>query len=139
MDWKISWLDQAESILLYKPGELATWHEIEEGVRQGQAMIQNRLYTVDIVYQLNPYMHIPAGNPLLSFQTVSQSNPANAGMIVMVAAPTMVQTFARIATSMAGGGDMLRFVDTLDEAAAVIMEARARRVAASDQGTLQHA
>ena len=42
----------------------------------------------------------------------------------------MVQTFARIATSMVGGGDVLRFADSLDEAALLIMEARARRMAA---------
>jgi hypothetical protein len=127
MAFTISWFDDAETILLYKPTEPLTWDEIENGVRQGQAMVKGKPHTVDMVYQLNAYLQVPAGNPLTHFQAVSQTNPANAGMIVIVAAPTLIQTFARITSSMMGDNDTLRFVDRLDEAALVIMEARARR------------
>jgi len=129
MPWKTEWFDAGETVLLFQAVHPLDWAEIAEGIQRGQVMIREKGYVVDVIVLLED-VKLPGPNILQPMRGLYGGMPRNTGIKVVVSAPTLVQTFINILTSVMGGTENFHFVKTLDDARAELEKAQSARGAA---------
>ncbi len=137
MPWNVSWHDPGEGIVVFEPANPWTWAEYEEAAYQAQAMIGNKDYIVDTIYNLGNYFKMPNANALPHLQRVYASDPKNSGMIVAIGANRFVQALVKIIGSVMGGEARFRYVASMEEALVEIHQAQAERVAGERIATVE--
>jgi hypothetical protein len=127
MPWLLSWKDAEETIVLFEPADPWEWEDYFEVAQQAQEWIREKGYVVDTIYQLPGRIRLPGGSILSRLREVYATDPENSGMVVVIGASHLIETFVGVITAAMGGASRFRFVSSMDDALAEIEQARAKR------------
>jgi hypothetical protein len=136
MPWNIKWYDDEERVFMITPTDPWAWGEMEATFEQGRAMIASKPYIVDLIVYFSSDVrppHSASGEhvaPWVILRDQVLNSPSNRGIVVVVAAPLYVESVVRNLKAVMKDQlptDYIRFAETLDEAEALIGQARAAR------------
>lgn len=124
MTIRVYWEDETKTIVRYDFEGKWTWNELYPVYYEAIAMENSVPHRVDVILDLTRSGTLPA-NSLLHVKNISEKQPPNIGLSVIVTTNRFVLSLYSVGVKFYGKiGYYFRVVSTLEEAHAMIAEAR---------------
>jgi hypothetical protein len=120
MSWRVSWFDEEETIVLVKLSGNWSWSDLEAASAQAYALRTSKNVIVHLICDLTDGAQTPDDQVLVRVMKVYAHCHDHGGLKVMVGATSYIQVAISVITKVMGGSSTFRYVDTLDEAAALL-------------------
>lgn len=124
---QIYWHDAEQTIIIHLVTQSWDWETAYESIKMlNETVLQqdNDVYTIHHLQALSSF--IPKGRNILThFRRLVQFDPPNERLVILVAKSSIMTTFLKTVfqgASLSGIGSKYRFVETMDEAFAIIHE-----------------
>jgi hypothetical protein len=131
MPWTVKWLDDDERVLVAAPVDPWTWEEFKDATQTAQALTKGKPYPVDLIYHLGDDLTLPKPPPgehvapWVPMRDVLMQQPANRGVVVVVAAPLFIESIVKnlkaVVRDQKETGN-IRLVSNMDDARKILAE-----------------
>lgn len=125
MPVEFCWHDEQETIAIYTFSGSWFWDEFERVDRPLWEMFHKNPRRIDIVADFTRINNFPLGLPPTMHRVGSRTESVKRGLVILVDAPRIAKIlFAIFRRTYPGAASVYRIVPTLDQALAIIEEAR---------------
>lgn len=129
MPIKVSWDNEAKTIVRYDFSGPWTWEEFHRAVDAIHALVKSVPHTVDYIANV-PNLHLPQGTALSHIRRAIRTAPPNSGVLMVTDGGLFVNAIIGIVSRVGG---YVRTANTIEDARAKILERQARRAAKKSQ------
>ncbi|MBN1967447.1 MAG: hypothetical protein JW910_22525 [Anaerolineae bacterium] len=129
----VCWLDETQTVVFYSFAGKWDWNELVGAMGQANALMGTVPHPVDVIADLSGSLHLPVNLLEMGRNAAKVHRPANMGMVVVVQGGAFLEPAVNVMRRIYRELDYaMRYVNSLDEARAAIVQVRAARTTSSD-------
>jgi hypothetical protein len=122
MSISVNWGDQAKRYILVTYHGEWSWQDYQESYSTRYEMVRSVEHPVDVIVDVRLHPDPPGPDAARYLKWVWEARPANIGRTIMIGADTsgFMKNLVQIFVRLKGGGDKVIFVNSMEEALALI-------------------